>query len=567
MKRILCAMLSVMLLFSFALAETADTLQKKFVRQLTAGYGVRGYASMTASGKAEWLNVLLPFTATDIQIRAIGQMQRDMSETVTDDDEWQVKLFAENSEGKEVGTTWIFGDPAGIYAKSELVPNTTLSVPVEQIHLLYQLFKGEYADLFFAFDPFEMKAPGANGNASAYTAVAGLLGVSDEAWENEWFPVLEKYLLHLDLWLASYGDPSFVTGETGAITMEAAYTIPAEDLKAEAKYIIGQMLYDNDFQNLLLPYVTMEQRVTYLNPGMVYFYESCIDALPLEGDIVLAREMSSHGDVVSTKVSLPIPPLPESLTAPVGEAAAKMLELPYEDLLNGMKLLTISQSGTDKTLTLSGDKRTVELKAIEAAVDENTTSLDGTLRIMPNVGVEENSVSAAFYTAYGNRVWQDENYLDHDTTTFEFFVEPDLSMLSEDDPFRNAYVDFAPIDLNWTVDYRNNPFQENSAVQINIDGQAKLPDAEIGLKMVLRITTKLSMTKLSAAGAKNLLTMTDAERADLLVTFTSNAIMMMSNLHTRDIPATPVATPEANPTTAPTEAPAAVPTAVPPMTE
>ena len=137
MKRILCAMLSVMLLFSFALAETADTLQKKFVRQLTAGYGVRGYASMTASGKAEWLNVLLPFTATDIQIRAIGQMQRDMSETVTDDDEWQVKFFAENSEGKEVGTTWIFGDPAGIYAKSELVPNTTLSVPVEQIHLLY----------------------------------------------------------------------------------------------------------------------------------------------------------------------------------------------------------------------------------------------------------------------------------------------------------------------------------------------------------------------------------------------------------------------------------------------
>ena len=200
-------------------------------------------------------------------------------------------------------------------------------------------------------------------------------------------------------------------------------------------------------------------------------------------------------------------------------------------------------------------------------MDENTTSLDGTLRIMPNVGVEENSVSAAFYTAYGNRVWQDENYLDHDTTTFEFFVEPDLSMLSEDDPFRNAYVDFAPIDLNWTVDYRNNPFQENSAVQINIDGQAKLPDAEIGLEMVLRITTKLSMTKLSAAGAKNLLTMTDAERADLLAAFTSNAIMMMSNLHTGDIPATPVATPEANPTTAPTEAPAAVPTAVPPMTE
>lgn len=559
MKRILCALLSVLLLISAAAAETADTLQKKFVRQLTAGYGVRGYASITASGVAEWLNVLLPFTATDIQIRAIGEMQRDMSESVTDDDDWQIKLFAENGAGQEVGTTWLFGDPAGLYFQSDLLPGTTLTMPVEQIHLLYQLFKGEWPDIFFAFDPFEMTAPGANGNASAYVAVAELLGIGEDAWENEWFPVLEKYLLHLDLWLASYGDPAFVTGESGSLTMEATYTIPVEDLKAEAKYIIGQMLFDNDLQNLLLPYVTLEQRITYLNASMVYFYEACIDALPLEGDIVLGREMSALGDIVSTTVSLPVPPLPETLTAPIGEAIAKMLELPYTDLLTGMNLLTINQSGDEKSLVLSGSQRTLELKATETAVDEYTTSLNGSLRIMPNVGVEENTVSAAFAYAYGHKVWQDENYLDHDTTTVAFSLEPDLSMLSEDDPFRNAYVDFAPLALDLSIDYRNNPFQENSAVQINVDGQAKLPDAELDLEMVLRITTKLSMTSLSADGAKNLSALTDAERTELLTTLTTNAISLMANLNADN--------PTAAPSAAPTDVPAAEPTAVPPMTE
>jgi len=567
MKKFLCIVISAMLLFSFAAAETADTLQKKFVRQLTAGYGVRGYASIRAFGAAEWLNMLLPFTATDVQIRAIGEMQRDMSENVMDDDDWQIRLFAENSDGQEVGTTWIFGDPAGMYFQSELLPGETLAVPVEQIHLLYQLFKGEYAEIFFAFDPYEMKAPGANGNVSAYGAVAELLGIEAEAWESEWFPVLEKYLLHLDLWLSSYGDPSFVTGESGSLTMEATYTIPAADLKAEAKYIIGQMLFDNDFQNLMLPYVTMEQRVTYLNPGMVYFYEACIDALPLEGDVVLSREMSSQGDIVSTKVVLPIPPLPETLTAPIDETVAKMLELPYDDLLSGMNLLTIIQAGGEKSLVLSGEKRMVEVKALEMPVDEHTIGLDGTLRIMPNVGVDENTVSAAFSYSYGNRVWQDENYLDHDTTTFDFSIEPDLDMLNEDDPFRNAYVDFAPLALNYTVDYRNNPYQENSAVQINIDGKAKLPDAELNLEMVLRITTKLAMTQLNAQGAKNLLAMTEAERAEILTTMTTNAVNMMANLGASASAEVPEAAPTAVPTESSADAPAAEPTAVPPMTE
>ena len=272
MKRVLCLLLCLMMIVPFAAAETADTLPKRFARQMSGGNGVRGYARISASGLADWLSVLLPFTATDIQIRAIGEKQGEMSQDILDDDDWQVKLYAENSAKEEVGTTYLYGDPKGVYLQSELLPGTVLSVPVEQTHLLYEFFSGEWADLFFSFDPMEMKADGVNGNAAAYEAIANVLGIPAEEWEAKWLPVLEKYSLYLDLWLAGYGDPAFVTGEdVGSLRMTATYTIPAEDLKKEAKYIIGLMLYDNDLQSLLLPYVTMEQRVTYLNPTMVYF--------------------------------------------------------------------------------------------------------------------------------------------------------------------------------------------------------------------------------------------------------------------------------------------------------
>ena len=565
MKRILCLVLCLMLAIPVAMADTADTLPKKFTRQLTGGNGIRGKMNLTVSGVADWLNMLLPLTAADIQIRAVGEKQGDMSENILDDDDWQIRFYVENSEGEEAGTTWLYGNPDGMYFQSELLPGTRLALPVEQVNLLYQLFKGEFADLFFAFDPVDMKAPGANGNASAYKAVAELLGVPEEEWEAEWMPVLEKYFLQLDLWMTSYGDSSFATGDPGALTMSATYTIPADALKKEAKYIIGQMLYDNELQNLLLPYVTMEQRITYLNPSMVYFYDACIDQLPLEGDIILSREMSGLGETVSMTMELPLPVLPDTLTAPIGEMAADIFELPYNDLLAGMKRVAFAQNNDGRTITLSGEKRTITLTCVETMPDENTTVMTGLLRIMPNIGVNENSLSAAYSCTYGHRVWQDENYLDHDMTTFELKTEPDLSMLSADDPFRNTYVDFAPVSLALNVDYRNNAYQENSAVQVNVTAAAKLPDANIAMDLVLRITTKVAMVNLLTQGAENFSTMTEERKAQILDTLAANAEKTMANLNVVE----PTAVPAAEATEAPTDSaePTAEPTTVPPTNE
>lgn len=556
MKRLLCLVLCLMLFVPAAFAETADTLPKRFNRQLTGGNGVRGYMSITASGVAEWLNMLLPFTATQIQIRGIGEKQGEMSESVMDDDDWQVRFYVKNDNDQEIGTTWLYGDPQGVYFRSELLPDTLLSVPVEQVNLLYQLLRGDYEELFFAFDPMEMKAPGAQGNASAYEAVANLLGIPAEDWAERWLPVLEKYFLQLDLWLAGYGDPGFVTGETGALTMTATYEIPADELKAEAKYIIGQMLYDTELQNLLLPYVTLEQRMTYLNPGMVYFYEACIDALPLNGDIILSREMSALGEIVSAKVSLPVPALPEKIAAPVGKAAAALFGLPYEDLLDGVDRIEFTQNESVKGITLTGAKRSVSIQADVTALDEYTTAFDGTISIVAAEGSQEQSLAAEFDCKVSHKIWADEKYLDHDTSTFVLSIEPAQDTMSG--TAAEGMDEFKPVSIAWTVDYRNNPHQENSAVQVNYTLDVMVPDASVQAEAVLRITPQLTMAALTTDGAIPVDTISDERKTELLNEFVSNAITTMANLFGEAA---------AIENDAPTTAGEPEPTSVPPMTE
>ena len=567
MKRFLCLLMCLMLVVPFAAAETADTLPKRFARQLSGGNGVRGYASITASGVADWLSVLLHFTAADIQIRAIGEKQGEMSDEILDDDDWQVKLYAENSAKEEVGTTYLYGDPNGVYLQSELLPDTVLSVPVEKTHLLYEFFQGDWSDLFFAFDPMGMKAEGAGGNASAYEPIANILGIPEEEWAADWLPVLEKYFLYLDLWLASYGEPSFETGEgVGSLRMSATYTIPAEDLKKEAKYIIGLMLYDNDLQSLLLPYVTMEQRVTYLNPSMVYFYEACIDALDIEGDIILSREMSGMGEVVNTTVSLPVPALPETLTAPANALVANVFGLENATWFNEVDRVVMTQTAFEKNITLSGEKRTITLAATEIEAVEDAAAWKGTLKVLPNAGVDENALSAGFDFSVGHKIWQDEKYLDHDTSTVAFAINPALENLDEDDPFRSSYVEFDPIALSLSVDYRNNPNQANSAVQINVDVDAELPDAQVQATVVLRITNPLEMKALSTENAEDFTQMSTERKDELFQMMASNAVQVMSNLHADELEA-PAAQAEETVETAQQPEATVVPPAAPPADE
>ena len=190
------------------------------------------------------------------------------------------------------------------------------------------------------------------------------------------------------------------------------------------------------------------------------------------------------------------------------------------------------------------------------APDANTTTMEGTISIVPAEGVQEAPLMAAFNCTVSHKIWADEKYLDHDTSTFMLSIEPAQDMLSDVDT--GSYIEFKTLGIEWSVDYRNNPYQENSAVQVNYSLNLKVPDASVQAEAVMRITPQLTMTELSSDGAVQFETLSEERKLELLNDFVSNTITLMADL-TGD-PAVAV-------TSSPEMEGAPEPTSVPPMTE
>ncbi len=542
MKRLFCLLICLALFMPCAIADETVDLPRLFNAQfITGGHGVRGKATITVSGVAPWLELLMPFTASEIQIRAIGMPQGELADMVADDDRWQLRLYVEGNEDPSAGDTYLYNGPDGVYIRSELLPGKVLKVPANGVHLLYDLARQGWDELLFGFDPFNMTGWNENDLPKAYEAMADVFGIDADVWEAEWAPVMQKYELETDLWLTSYSTAATEKTEDGSLVMSAVYTIPAEDVKAMAKEIIGSMLYDGELQALLAPLVSDEVRAVYLNPSLIYFYNACIDALPLTGDIVLSREMTAMGEPVSTTVSLPIPQLPAELADAAGKVLAQAFSLPYEDALNGMNRLIIRSAGSESSIEISGTRRTVTLTA-QAAETENARDIAGALRIVPAVGVEEAPLFAAYTLRLEDKVYEDEDYVTHE----EHLVA--LNIMSDDTLGAAAnQASFAPISIAFSAHYRNDSHGENKPVQINLALKLQVADADVSADVVLRTRSKWEMVQLPVEDAIDLTAVSDEQLEQLRSEFISNAISTMVYLNV----------PEA--TDAPEEAPSAVP--------
>ena len=563
MKRFLCMLVCLMLIMPMALAAGDETPSKKFRTQIvTGGNGIRGTLTLSASGVAKWVEVLLPFTATTLNVRAIGEKQGDqkMSEMITDDDDWQIKLYAKDAQDQQRAVTYLYGTHDAIFLSSELLPDVLLTLPVEGVHLLYQPIRGEMMSMLTTLDPLSLMTQHDGGNIEAYSALSSIAQIDEAEWAEEWEPVLAKYYTELDMWLSLYAAEPTISGTTGSLTMSSAYCIPAADVKAEAKKLVGMMLFDSELLNLLAPHVTMDQRVMYLNPSMVYFYEYCIDALALEGDILMEREMTAKGETIGMSVSLPMPELPEEVTSPLGEMLAGIFQLPYTDLLSDLQRITFQQAGGDVSITVASPQRSISFVVDETASNAETVNWEGFVRITPAVGSDEPLLSAAFTYKTSHRLWQDDEWVDHEDYSCFVSVEPDTSMMSADDPFLSSYVDFPPVTVDAALNYSRETDKPNRPVELAIRINAILPDAELGIDANLRSGNPWEHVALPTTGGEDMRSMSEERVNELLLLLTKNAVQTMSTLNLSQPDADAPTVDEAT-----TKPAAAEPTIVPPM--
>lgn len=528
MKRFLCILLCLLLAAPAALADDYTPMQLFRQQFVTGGNGLRGTVEITASGVADWVELLLPFAGNKLQVRIIGEKQGALAAMVNDNNDWQMKLWVKDAQGEQQALTCFYGSPEGILVESALLPDTLLSLPVTGVNLPYQVLDGEWLRLIMAFDPMDVTASD-GGNATAWTALTSLFSMGGKTWEKDWAPVMTKYETLLDMWLSGYASPTVVTGGKDGMTLRTAYEIPADEMKAEAKYMIGVMLSDSELLMLLFPHLTQEQRSLYANPAMLWFYEYCIDHAPLEGSILLEREVSARGETLATSISLPLASLPVSLTDALGALLADTFDLPYTDAFAGIDRVSVRQAGAELSVSLSSPARTVSFVIDEREETDERTTCSGYLRVTPAVGVEEPPLSAAFTCTTERVVYEDESYNTHEDLTFALELRPDLSQAAEDDPFHSTYVDFAPLRFSAQVGFTKKD-KVNSPVQLTVVLNAVLADGEFGLNASLKVSELWAHDPIPAGNAENLMTMTPERREALRNELIENAIQSMTTL-------------------------------------
>ena len=514
MKKLICLVLCLAMVMTSSLALAREyTMSEKLMRQLEKGSGLKGTVTLDVSGEAEWAKLLAPMSGLPIELRAIGKETGDV---------FYHQLFTMKGEDQHDLLT-LFSDGKKLLVTSPLLPGTALTMQTAG-DALGTLMSG-----------------GAEKNPNWYSALANMMAIPEDTWTEDWEPKLAKYYSQIEMWLSGFGAaPSVMHTEKGETRMLIRYEVPAKALKKELVTLVKAVLEDNALLSLVREQLTDAQRLAYLHPDLLWYYEEIVNAMPLTGSAVLEREITIVGDVVRTKLIFPL-------------AAAE----------GGWNTLQVEQEGEDTSLSLQGDEKTLQLVLKGAKESVESASWQGIVRMIPAATTdEEKAVSAAFDVKKFTSTSVDNDTREHVVTNWEVTIQSDLSHLAEGDPARASYMDFAPVTAKAKVHFHSKNAQ-TSPTTLEVDGEVVLPDAVLGVQVNVKSAAPWAIPNLEIAEGEDIIAMTAERRAELLSALLGAVAPLNAPAETPAPTAEPTAEPTVEPTVEPTAAPTAVPTAEP----
>lgn len=506
MKKLLCLVLSLMLILSSvsAYASIEYTLLEKWQRQVDFGNGIKGSLTLDVSGEAEWAKLLAPISGIPMEIRAIH-----------DDPVFQYRIYA--SKGEELlGLTQLYGDDKAIYLKSDLMPETLLTLPTggDVMNRLAKVQEGQFPSL--------------------YSAMMNILNVPQTSWEGKWMPALSAYESAIEIWLENYASaPSVMRDENGNATVLVRYDIPADAVKNQIKALWGNVLEDTTLLPLLTVQMNQAQQDAYLNPHLKYYYDQVVDGLALQGNVILEREMTAKGDPVRTDMLFPLDH-------------------------DGWTQLKISQLDKTTSIDVQGKDQQFVLEISEAATVAGSKSYQGRVRYIP-ADKEQKAVAASFTLVDIKSASKDADGRAHDVNNWMVNVQPDAEFSGE------GWENIEPFEVAIRVHMHSKSHQTNP-VTIETEVTLKLKDAEITAALKLITRSKWVLDELPTEGAQDISAMDEKERAQFFTDLGMNGLtvlMMAGQGSATDgaveaeptaVPAEVTAQPEA--TAQPSEAPA-----------
>jgi hypothetical protein len=277
-KRIICIIAGIMLLLSGIANAATYTLPEKMQNQLAIGSGLKGSFTVTADGelsRTPFLNAVCDATY-DLRGMSSGH-------------DFHYYVFQENN-GSQTMIAELYKKDGQYYLRSDIVQGKILGLSGFSIFL----------DALFSQQ---------GENPTISSAFLNYLALPEDVKEKQWKTEVSKYQNELEMWLHDFtAQADVVKQENGSSAFDFSYVIPIDEVKNKLLSMFAEFAADAELQTLMDSIMTAEQKEIYLNGTLLYFYEEAIQSLDIQSDIRLSKRVSALGDLINSKMILPLDP-------------------------------------------------------------------------------------------------------------------------------------------------------------------------------------------------------------------------------------------------------------------
>lgn len=277
-RRIVCIVIGLIMLLTGTAGAATYTLPEKMQNQLAIGSGLKGSFTVKTEGELSQN----PF------MNAVSDAVYDLRGMASGHD-LHYYLYQENN-GNQTNVAELYRKEGIYYFRSDIVRDKILSLS-EFSAYLDSLFseKGE--------------------NSTLSSALLNYFSLPKDIREKQWKPVFNKYQNSLEMWLHDFtAQADVVKQENGSSAFDFSYVIPIEEVKKKMISMFSEFAADTELQAMLDTIMPIELKELYLNTALSFFYQEAVNSLNIRNDMSLSKRVSALGDLISSKMILPLDP-------------------------------------------------------------------------------------------------------------------------------------------------------------------------------------------------------------------------------------------------------------------
>ena len=333
------------------------------------------------------------------------------------------------------------------------------------------------------------------GKPGWYTLAANVGMVRSTEWTNDWAPLMTAFETALDTWLTPYLSTEVVTG-TGETLVISRYTIPATEVKSQLNAMLSSLMNNSALLALIREQATSGQISLYLQPSYLAWYQQVVDAMPMEGDIVLERT-----------------------TTPQGQSRGYLLDLQVGSNKYQLNRLTLSNEGEETEYTLYFADKTMYLSVTVNDAD----NYSGLFQLTP---AEGEGISASYSLAVTQLNYTDTDGRHHEEADYQLTAEPLFSQLEPADSAA-TYVDFGDVNVHVITSFYSKS-GDSTPVTASVSMDATVGSNLLQLAVTLKSASPWKLPEMPTGSTKDLSAMTAKQRSTVLNNWISNGLTSLS---------------------------------------